>query len=197
MGKGEGTRVTILEKGLEMASLYGLENVTIGTLAVETKLSKSGLFAHFQSKENLQIAILRHAAEDFTNKVIIPALKTPRGIERIKKVVEEWIEYGMKISGGCIFVTASTEYSDRPGKIRKVLLDQQNGWIESLKKMAASAVKSGDFREDADTEQFAFDLYSLLLGYHYYHRLLNDKESRQKQEIALDRLLDQYISHNK
>lgn len=192
MKKGEGTRETILETGLEMASLLGLESVTIGTLAVDTKMSKSGLFAHFQSKENLQIAILKHAEEDFTNMVIIPALKTPRGIERIKTLVEKWIDYGSRIRGGCIFVTASTEYSDRPGKVRKVLLEQQNGWIDSLKKMAISAIKSGEFREDIDANQFAFDLYSLLLGYHYYHRLLNDQKSKKRQEEALEKLLDYY-----
>ncbi|MFC2123455.1 TetR/AcrR family transcriptional regulator [Bacteroidota bacterium] len=192
MKKGEGTRETILETGLEMASLLGLENVTIGNLAVETNMSKSGLFGHFQSKENLQIAILKHAGEDFTNKVIIPALKTPRGIERIKTLVEKWIEYSSMISGGCIFVTASTEYSDRPGKVRKVLLDQQNSWIDSLKKMAISAVKSGEFVETIDANQFAFDLYSLLLGYHYYHRLLNDRKSKKRQEEALVKLLESY-----
>ena len=192
MKKGEATREIILQKGLEMASLYGLENVTIGSLASETKMSKSGLFAHFQSKENLQIAILKHAEEDFTNKVIIPALKTPGGIERIKTVMNKWIEYSLQIKGGCVFVSVSAEYSDRPGVVRKVVLNQQNTWIDSLKKMALSAVKSGEFRDDTDANQFAFDLYSLLLGYHYYHRLLNDQKSREKQEEAFNILLDNY-----
>ena len=192
MRRGEDTREAILKMGLDMASLVGLENVTIGTLAVETNMSKSGLFAHFRSKENLQVAILKHAGEDFTNKVIIPALKTPRGIERIRTVVEKWIEYSSQISGGCIFVTASTEYSDRQGTVRDVLLKQQNDWIDSLKKMAISAVKSGEFRENIDAEQFAFDLYSMLLGYHYYHRLLKDRDIQKKHKQALENLLDNY-----
>ena len=192
MKKGEDTREGILATGLDMASQLGLENISIGMLAKKAKMSKSGLFAHFQSKENLQIAILKHAAEDFMNKVIIPALKIPRGIDRIMMVVKKWIEYSSGISGGCIFVTASSEFSDRQGKVRKVLLTQQIEWNESLKKMALSAIKSGDFRKDIDADQFAFDLYSLLLGYHYYHRLLNDKKSIFRQEEALNKLLNIY-----
>jgi AcrR family transcriptional regulator len=183
-----------LEQGLQKASQLGLEAVTIGTLAKETQLSKSGLFAHFQSKENLQIAILDHAAEDFTNYVILPALKVPRGLSRIRKLVELWIEWGSKLPGGCIFVTAATEYSDRPGKIRDHLISQQEHWINSLKRLSQSAIKAGDFRADIDQDQFAYDLYSLLLGFHYFDRLLNNPKTKQRQEIALEDLLKRYCT---
>ena len=192
MKKGEDTREEILARGLELASQLGLEKLSIGMLAREMNMSKSGLFAHFQSKENLQIAILKHAGEDFMDQVIIPALKTPRGIARIKMLVKKWIEYSSGSTGGCIFVTASSEFSDRPGTVRDVLFNQQKDWNESLKKMALSAIKSGEFREDIDPEQFTFDLYSLLLGYHYHHRLLHDKKSKKRLESALENLLDQY-----
>jgi AcrR family transcriptional regulator len=192
MKKGEDTKIMILETGLEMASRLGLEAVTIGHLAKAIKMSKSGLFAHFQSKKNLQIEILNFAAHDFTENVIIPALNTKAGIPRIKTLVKNWIEWGDKLTGGCIFVTAGTEYSDRPGKVRDCLLVQQQQWIDSLKRIAQSAIKVGDFRKDIDCEQFAFELYSLLLGFHYYYKLLDDKEIKSRQKKALDQLLERY-----
>ena len=192
MPKGISTKQDIINRGLEMASQLGLECITIGLLAKETSLSKSGLFAHFKSKENLQLEILRHAADDFTKKVILPALKIQAGITRIKALVKNWIDWGNKISGGCIFVTAGTEYSDRPGKVRTLLIQQQEQWIESLRRIANSAIKVGDFKEGIDVDQFAFELYSLLLGFHYYYKLLDDKKVIQKQEVALDQLLLKY-----
>ena len=192
MPKGISTKQDIINRGLEMASQLGLECITIGLLAKETSLSKSGLFAHLKSKENLQLEILRHAADDFTKKVILPALKIQAGITRIKALVKNWIDWGNKISGGCIFVTAGTEYSDRPGKVRTLLIQQQEQWIESLRRIANSAIKVGDFKEGIDVDQFAFELYSLLLGFHYYYKLLDDKKVIQKQEIALDQLLLKY-----
>jgi len=192
MKKGEDTKQAILGSALQMASQVGLESVTIGTLASETGMSKSGLFAHFQSKEKLQIEILEHAAREFASHVVVPALKTPAGIPRVKALVENWIAWGANIKGGCIFVSASTEFSDRLGKVREALLRQQEAWIDSLIRIAQSAIKVGHFRKDIDCEQFAFELYSLLLGFHYYHKLLQDSETKKRQETALTQLLDNY-----
>lgn len=192
MTKGTNTKTDILSQGLEMASQVGLECITIGLLAKETSLSKSGLFAHFKSKENLQLEILKYAAEDFTKNVILPALEVKAGILRINSFVNNWIDWSGKITGGCIFVTAGIEYSDRPGKVRNLLLQQQEQWIDTVKRIAISAVKAGDFKQDIDVEQFAFDLYSMLLGFHYYHKLLNDKKIIMRQKLALEQLLSKY-----
>ncbi|MBU1162400.1 MAG: TetR/AcrR family transcriptional regulator [Proteobacteria bacterium] len=192
MTKGEDTKLTVLEAGLDMASQLGLECVTIGNLAKTTNLSKSGLFAHFQSKENLQIEILNYAAQSFSESVIIPALKTEAGIPRIRALIDNWIRWSYELTGGCIFVSASADFSDRPGKVRDVLLHQQKEWIDCLRRIAQSAVQVGDFRQDIDDDQFAFDLYSLLLGFHLYYKLLDDAETRKHQETALVRLLDSY-----
>jgi AcrR family transcriptional regulator len=192
MGKGEETRHAILQQGLDMASQVGLENVTIGTLAKAMGMSKSGLFAHFQSKENLQLEILEYAAENFTENVVVPAIRSAPGIDRIRNLVERWIRWGARLTGGCIFVSAATEFADRPGRVRDALKRQQKEWIASLQKIAASAVKTGEFKADIDTGQFAFDLYSLLLGFHYYQRMLDDEETRNRQSAALDRLLEVY-----
>jgi AcrR family transcriptional regulator len=194
MAKGSNTKNDIINRGLEMASQLGLECITIGLLAKETNLSKSGLFAHFKSKENLQMEILKYAADDFTQKVIHPALKVSAGVARIKALVKNWIEWGNKISGGCIFVSAGIEYSDRPGKIRNLLIQQQEQWIDSLRRIANSAIKAGEFKTGIDADQFAFDLYSLLLGFHYYYKLLDDKKVTQRQELALEQLLVKYKS---
>ena len=175
-----------------MASQSSLELVTIGTLAKAAKMSKSGLFAHFQSKENLQIAILEFAATDFIDQVILPALKIKAGIPRVNALVENWIKWGGRLKGGCIFVSASTEFSERPGKVRDFLLSQQERWVVFLKKTCRSATRANDFRQGIDCDQFAFDLYSLLLGYHYYHILLRRHSSRERQETALDHLIRAY-----
>jgi len=184
--------MAILDAGLDLASQYGLEGVSIGSLANLINMSKSGLFAHFQSKENLQVELLKHAGRLFAEGVIVPALKKEAGIPRIKALVNNWIGWSDNLTGGCIFVTASAEYSDRPGKVRDYLLSQQRDWIDSLRRLGESAIKAGDFRTDIDCEQFAFDLYSLLLGFHLYERLLDDSETRKRQEMALEQLLANY-----
>ena len=192
MTKGEDTKTIILKTGLDMASRLGLECVTIGALAKATDLSKSGLFAHFQSKENLQIGILDYAADLFWAHVVAPALRTKAGIPRIEELVRQWTRWGATLTGGCIFVSASSDFSDRPGKVRDALVKQQQMWIDSLQRMARSAVKAGDFRPDIDDRQFAFDLYSLLLGVHLYYKLLDDKATGKHQNAALGRLIDDY-----
>ncbi len=192
MKRGDETKNTILDAGLAMASMLGLEAVTIGSLAKQTGMSKSGLFAHFNSKENLQIGILQHAENDFTAHVIVPAIKTKAGLPRVKKLVHNWIAWGSRLTGGCIFVTAGTEFSDRPGKVRDFLLHQQQNWIQSLQRIARSAIKAGDFHSESDPGQFAFELYSLLLGFHYYHRLLHDPQINKRQNKSLNDLLIKY-----
>lgn len=192
MGKGEETRIAILEVGLDMASRLGLEGVSIGSLAKAMNMSKSGLFAHFESKENLQVEIMNYAARLFAAKVVVPALKTEAGIPRIKALINNWINWTSGLTGGCIFVSASADYTDRPGKVRESLLHQQKNWLTCLRRIAQSAIKAGDFRKDIDCEQFAFDLYSLLLGFHLYDRLLDDSETRKRQETALEQLIEHY-----
>jgi AcrR family transcriptional regulator len=192
MTKGDDTKLNILEIGLDMASRLGLEAVTIGDLAKTAKMSKSGLFAHFQSKENLQIELLEYAGEMFSQNVVVPALKTKAGIPRIKAVMENWIRFSGALTGGCIFVTASSDFKDRPGKVRDFLLKQQVGWIDSLRRIAQSAIKEGDFRSDTDCDQFAFELYSLMLGFHLYATLLDNADTQLRQQAAFETLINTY-----
>jgi AcrR family transcriptional regulator len=192
MTKGNETRRTILDAGLKMATQLSLESVTIGNLAKATQMSKSGLFAHFHSKENLQVEIIKHAGDLFAQGVVIPALMEKPGIPRIKALVNNWIHWSSRMTGGCIFVSASAEFTERPGKVRDFILEQQEAWIESLRRIARSAIRVGDLRDDIDCDQFAYELYSLLLGFHLYDKMLNNSDTKKRQETALARLLDNY-----
>jgi AcrR family transcriptional regulator len=192
MTKGDDRKLSILEIGLDIASRLGLEAVTIGSLAKAANMSKSGLFAHFQSKENLQIELLKYAGEIFSRDVVAPALAVPAGIPRIRALVDNWIRFSGAMTGGCIFVTASTDFKDRPGKVKDFLLQQQEAWIDSLRRISQSAIKAGDFRKDADCYQFAFELYSLLLGFHLYYTLLDSSDTEKRQQAALEQLLRAY-----
>jgi len=192
MTKGDETKNAILDSALAMASELGLEGVTIGNLAKATKMSKSGLFAHFQSKENLQVEILKYGAMVFVETVVIPSLRTEKGVPQLRALVNNWIKWASSHAGGCIFVTASNEFSNRAGVVRTSLLHQQEAWIRTLRKVARSAIKTGEFRQDSDCDQFVFELYSLLLGFHLYHHLLHSEEIETRQAVALDQLFDRY-----
>ena len=192
MTKGEDTKEMILDIGLDMASRLGLEAVSIGVLAKAAQMSKSGLFAHFQSKENLQIEILRYAGDLFSEGVVNPTLRTEAGISRIRALVDNWVSWTARITGGCIFVQASNDFKDRPGKVRDFLLLQQEAWIDSLRRIARSAIRVGHFRQDMDCDQFAFELYSLLLGFHLYYKLLRIEDTKVRQQAALDTLIKRY-----
>jgi len=192
MVKEKDTKNAILQKGLEMSSHLSLEALTFGELAKEMKMSKSGLFAHFQSKENLQLDILNYAARQFAEEVILPSLKVERGIPRIKAIVNNWIEWGSKLGGGCIFVDSTTEFNNRPGNIQNLLFTQQKRWVDILKRIGESAVKAGDLKPDSDCEQFAFDLYSLILGHYYYDQLIKDPKIDQRIQKSLNQFLKTY-----
>ena len=192
MTKGNETKTAILDMALDMTSELGLEGVTIGILAKATKMSKSGLFAHFQSKENLQVEILRHAATVFGQNAVAPALREEAGIPRIRALVKNWIDWTSKLSGGCIFIAASIQFNDREGRVHAYMLRQQQAWIRTLKKVVRSAIKTKELREDIDCNQFVFELYSLLLGFHLYHHLLHSEDLETRQTVALDQLLDRH-----
>lgn len=192
MGKGEETRHAILDQALAMTSELGIEAITIGELAKATGMSKSGLYAHFDSKENLQVAILETASQRFIETVVRPALSAPRGIPRLRAIFEAWLawETGDDMPGGCVFIAVSSELDDRPGPVRDFLVGEQQRLVGMLARAARLAIEVGDFREDLDLEQFAYDAYSQVLGFHFYHRLLEDPNAFDKVWRSFERLLD-------
>lgn len=198
MAKGEKTRSKILKKAASLASICGLEEVSIGKLAKATGLSKSGLFAHFNSKENLQTQVIRWVAEMFKEQVMYPAFTKPRGVPRIRAIFENWKNWidGDSLPGGCMMIASSTEFDDKPGVVRDEIVTMMNELLNSLTHSARIAVEEGHFRPEADPRQFAFEFESLLHGYHLLERLLKDPDARERSDAAFERLLDSYcIDH--
>lgn len=190
MGKGQETKTSILDEALEIASQVGFTGLTIGKLAEQTEMSKSGLFAHFRSKEQLQLQTLDHARQRFTDTVVRPTLAAPRGEKRVRELFERWLDWETDaLVGGCIFVTASVEYDDQPGPMRDALVRDQQDWSDLIATVAATAVAQGDFRADVDPTQFAFTLQGLMLGYHHAGRLLRDPRSAEHTRAAFEQLL--------
>jgi AcrR family transcriptional regulator len=191
MGKGAETRDRIVDSALRLASRDGFEGLTLGTLSTELGLSKSGLFAHFGSKDELQLQVLQAAVDRFTETVIRPALSQPRGEPRIRAFFEHWLDWtndpGMP--GGCILVTAAVEFDDRPGPQRDVLAAAHQQRVGFMAKAARLAVEAGHFRPGLDLEQFAFDMDCLALGYHHANRLLRDPKAGERVRHAFERLL--------
>ena len=189
MGKGEATRQVILDRATALASEVGLTGLTIGQLADDLHLSKSGLFGHFQSKEALQIQVLEHGAASFVEQVVRPALGAARGLPRLRALFERWLAWDASLPGGCVFVAASSELDDRPGPVRDRLIDFQRQWIDVLATSFLKAIEVGDVAADADPAQFAHDLYGIMLAWHHSARLLGDPAAERRARRAFEALL--------
>ncbi|HET8647658.1 MAG TPA: TetR/AcrR family transcriptional regulator, partial [Vicinamibacteria bacterium] len=188
--KGELTRQAILEQAATLASQVGLEGLTIGSLAEALELSKSGLFAHFRSKEALQIQLLDFAVERFVDAVVRPALGAARGEPRLRALFEGWVDWARTgtARSGCVFVAASTELDDQPGPVRDRLVRLQKDWLEFITQAYRVAVSEGHLA-GGDPEQFAHDLYGIMLGWHHAARLLRDPRAESRARAAFEALL--------
>ncbi len=192
MRKGEQTRAAILDRAVQLASAVGLEGLTIGRLAGEAALSKSGLFAHFASKEALQVQTLERAAGRFVEVVVKPGLAARRGEPRVRELFERWLRWPAEVPqpGGCIFVAASAELDDRPGPARDRLAQMQRDWLDVLAGAVRVARDEGHFRAGVDPEQFAFEVYGIMLVTHLASRLLRDRQAVPRARRAFERLLE-------
>jgi AcrR family transcriptional regulator len=190
VSKGEATRQVVLDRAVEVASRLGLAGLTIGSLASEVELSKSGLFGHFRSKEALQLQVLEHARRSFTDQVVHPALAAPRGEPRLRKLFECWAVVGRESAPGCLFVSAATEFDDQPGAVRDQLVRDNRDLMESIAQMFRTGVSEGQFKPDADADQFAFELHSLMLGLFHSYRLMGDPLAVKRARGAFERLID-------
>ena len=194
--KGGRTRGTILAAAVSLACRTGLGGLTVGSLATEVGMSKSGLIAHFGSKEALQIAVLDAAALEFATEVVVPALGAPRGEPRVRALVDRWLECGSaRRPGGCVFVKSSTELDEQPGPIRDRLRDQHLELARSISRIFAGGIREGHFRADADAERFAGDLHAVMLGFYHQHRLLGDPRAEDRARAAVAALLDAARPH--
>ncbi len=192
MSKGEETRSHVLREALALASEVGLEGVSIGKLAERVGLSKSGLFAHFDSKESLQVQILAEAIARFADMVVAPAIKKPRGEPRVRALFENWLRWAVAdfMPGGCIFIAAAVELDDKPGPARDLLVSSQRDWLEVLAEAARIAIREGHFRSNLDVGQFAHEAYSIAYGHHFVSRLLREPKALQRTRKGFERLID-------
>ncbi len=188
LAKGERTRRTILDHAVTTAYRVGLGRLTIGELATGTGLSKSGLYAHFGSKETLQLAVLDEAATRFTVAVVRPALQAPRGEPRLRALFGRWMACGMaRDPGVCLFVKAATELDEQPGAVRDRLADLHRSLIATIETIVRN--DDGELRAGADGRQLAFDVYGVMLSFYLAHRLLQDPAAERRARAAFDALL--------
>ena len=189
--KGERTRAAILDAALRIVSKAGLDGLTIGTLADATGMSKSGLFAHFGSREELLLAVLAHGQAEFTEVVFQPALAKPRGLPRLKAMFTNWLDWteSAELPGGCPMIGGATEFDDKPGPVRDMLAGGQRTWIDTLKRTVRQAVEEGQLPAATDPEQIAFEMFGIALVVHHHRRLLGYPKARARALAALDKLL--------
>jgi AcrR family transcriptional regulator len=189
--KGIRTRESILRVAVDLASVEGLEGLTIGRLADELKMSKSGLFAHFGSKEELQLATVAMARQIFVEHIVRPALAEPEGIQRLLRLCQGWLGHveGRVFKGGCFFTAASFEFDSRSGPVRDAIADAMKSWLATLGRAVESAKKARHLKASVDAEQFAFEIYSLAMGANWALQLLDDKTAMKKaRENILQRI---------
>ena len=194
--KGEQTRVTILGEALKIASKLGLEGLTIGSLADATAMSKSGLFAHFGSREDLQLAVLEHAAQRYGERVFVPVLKIERGLPRLRGLFERWIDWTLEsgLPGGCIMISTAIEYDDRPGPIRDAAIANQHRGNAITQKAVRLAIEERHLNPDTDPEQIPFEMLGIVLASHNHRRLLGDKEARKRALTAFEELIARHAA---
>ncbi len=193
MRKGEQTRAAIVDAALELAARGGLEGLTIGPLAERMQMSKSGVFAHFGSREDLQIAVLKAYERRFVDDILVPSLKERRGLPRLRAIFERWLDRtAIEAAQGCIWVSGATEYDDRPGAVREELVAMVRSWQRELSRAIQQAVDTGDLRADTDPAELVFELYGVILVLHHDARLLDSPDALGRARRAFDRLLDSY-----
>lgn len=191
MGKGAETRRDILDHALRLASESGLEGLSIGALAERAGMSKSGLFAHFSSRDNLQVAVLEETTRRFVERVVTPALQTARGEPRLRALFERWLDWGQAdfMPGGCILLAAISELDERPGPARDFLVASERDWLDTLAQAARVAQREGHFRADLDPEQLAFDVFGVAFAYMAFARLFRAQDARERARAAFDRIV--------
>ena len=191
--KGQQTRAAILDAALGLASHMGLEGLSIGALADMMHMSKSGVFAHFGSREELQISVIREYHARFEDEVFHPAMNDARGLPRLRGLFERWIKrVSMEIDSGCIYISGAVEFDDRPGPVRDALAESVNIWLDAMNRAVVQARQEGHLRADADEHQVAFEIHALILALHYEARFLKSPGSLARATAGFDHILQRY-----
>ncbi len=193
--KGQQTRAVILEAALALASRMGLEGLSIGAIAELTHMSKSGVFAHFGSREELQISVVREYHRRFEDEVFFPAVQEARGLPRLRALFERWVQrVAVELDSGCIYISGAVEFDDRPGPVRDALAAMVQSWHSALERAIRIAVEEGHLRADTDAMQMLFEVHGLILALHHDERFLRIPGALDRARRGFARVIDHYIA---
>lgn len=191
--KGRQTKQLIIDAALGLAEQIGLEGLSIGALAEVTRMSKSGVFAHFGSREELQISVIREYHQRFSNEVFFPALNAPRGLPRVRALFANWMQrVAIEIQSGCIFISGAVEFDDRPGPVRDALASSVQTWLAAMHRAVVQAKQEGHLVPDADEAQMAFEIHGLILALHYEARFLKNPGAIARAHTGFENILLRY-----
>ncbi len=193
--KGQQTRAAILGAALGLASHMGLEGLSIGALADLMQMSKSGVFAHFGSREELQISVIREYHARFEDEVFFPAMAEARGLPRLRSLFERWIRrVSMELDSGCIYISGAVEFDDRPGPVRDALAAMVVSWHQALERAIAIAVAEGQLRRDTDALQMLFEIHGLILALHHDARFLRIPGVLDRARAGFERIVSHFAT---
>ena len=192
--KGQQTRAAILDSALSLASQMGLEGLSIGALAEVAHMSKSGVFAHFGSREELQIAVIREYHARFEEEVFFPAVREARGLPRLRALFENWVRrVSVELDSGCIYISGAVEFDDRPGPVRDALAAMVRDWQSALERAIRLSVDAGHLKPDTDSPQMLFEIHGLILALHHDARFLRLPGAVDRARKGFDRIVQFYL----
>jgi AcrR family transcriptional regulator len=187
--KGQQTRSAILEAALGLASHVGLEGLSIGALAEMTGMSKSGVFAHFGSREELQISVIREYHAKFEEEVFYPSIRDARGLPRLQALFDRWVKrVSVELDSGCIYISGAVEFDDRPGPVRDALADMVLAWHQALERAIRLAIQAGHLLPDTNAGQILFELHGLILALHHDARFLRNPGALDRAQVGFLRI---------
>ena len=188
--KGQQTKQAIVDAALGLATQIGLEGLSIGVLAEVMRMSKSGVFAHFGSREELQISVIREYFNRFEQEIFAPAMQEPKGLPRLKALFDNWMKrVAVEIQSGCIFISGAVEFDDRSGPVHDALASSVKVWLKAVYRAVVQAKECGHLRADANEQQIAFEIHGLILAVHYEARFLKNPGSVERAKRGFDNLL--------
>ncbi|MCU0925035.1 MAG: TetR/AcrR family transcriptional regulator [Hydrogenophaga sp.] len=191
--KGQQTKAAIVDAALGLATQIGLEGLSIGALAEVMQMSKSGVFAHFGSREELQISVVREYHTRFEEEVFYPAIGAPRGLPRLRALFDNWMKRtSVEIDSGCIYISGAVEFDDRPGPVRDALASSVNTWLTAMRRAIEIAVEEGHLRADTDATQMGFEIHALILALHYEARFLRSPDSVRRSLAAFEGIVGRF-----
>ncbi len=195
--KGQQTKAAIVDAALGLATQIGLEGLSIGALAEVMRMSKSGVFAHFGSREELQISVVREYHTRFEEEVFFPALQHPRGLPRLRAMFNNWMQRtSIEIDSGCIYISGAVEFDDRTGPVRDALAGSVRTWLKAMDRAVVQAKEAGHLNADADEHQVAFEIHGLILALHYEARFLKTPNSADRAHKGFANILQRFGGAN-